>query len=1293
MGDIDHDNRIEHSTNIIHGASNISVAQQICVDKNEDHRENSVHRKTIGGWTENEKIRIVQIDMEERQKGYGFMKRIKDRWDIEFPLRRQITAQNLCDNARRFRKSLGTQAVMQKTSDNRESVTKDKNLQWTLEMKVALVQIDTEERQKGRGFMRRVKDRWDVEYPIHAGMIGAQTLRDNATRFRKETEISNLVLVRKRNLVAPFEEGLESNRTSECGDRNQGTNTYEEEMNTLEEMIEETFDEVEDLQDRSENKLTEEDKTLDIIFLAELEKLERSNFTELQERAKLPKLKMPDELVERSNRVLGKYFNEDRDIPEVTDFVYAMGKAIASILGIKTKVSKEKLKSKGGNRRERKVKREMKELRKWIARISNEVHRRKEHRKASWKEKKFLKELELRIEGKKTTTVALMTYREQLLDQLRYMKVKLEKMMVKGKRVKNNALFRKDERYFYRNVNRSESRAGKIPNIDQFVAFWGGLWETEKVTPSLPWMEEVAGKLKGMSIEVKEFDVTEEKLTEIIKKRKNWSSPGIDGIQNYWWKKFKPAQQALCRALRRIKENHSLIPDWFPAGRTVMLPKTNELSNVKERRPITCLNTSYKIYTGIIGKYMREHACNNGIWDEGQLGGVEEVLGTVDQLLVDNCIMEEVKTYHRNLAVAYYDYRKAYDSVHHDWMMRVFDWIGIPEDVRLVLQALMKKWKTRLEVWDESKKYVSRWINISCGFLQGDSYSPVGFCLTEIPICILLSQTRGYRMGPPGERKVKRTHSLFIDDLKVYKESHQQLQAVNEILVQASNDTGACYGISKCAEIVFKHGKMVKGDGLMVLDERMRALDPDENDVYKFLGVEQAEGVKIKEVLVRVKAEMQSRLSTLLNAELYDKNLIKAINTKVIPVVAYVMNVCTLSKGELEELDQMIKRELRSSSMLGRQSSEERLYLKRKVGGRGLKSLRAVYMETKIRVACYMAVSERRWIKAAWEHEKLKDYNSLKITAEEMANEVGHTLKFKDEGIELDGELQCGHWRKSWKKIKDLLKKGNESSLIEKYKQKSFQSETFSKQEVECHMWLECNLDPRKTAAIVNLQEQMVETKAWKVSRGIADGGDMCRLCGSYRETVQHLLAGCQMLAGKEYLRRHNRALMVIAVAWAKKYELIDENAVWYKEKWEKGKVLENDKGKLVWDFEYKMRQSSSARRPDLTLEDKERKRVWICDMACPQESNIEAKVKEKLDKYQQLAFEMRENRVGHRVEIVPLVIGCLGGGVGKLLKAVQSVLGTETEIENTVKGMQKTVLMDSESIMRKVLSGVVQPQ
>ena len=98
-----------------------------------------------------------------------------------------------------------------------------------------------------------------------------------------------------------------------------------------------------------------------------------------------------------------------------------------------------------------------------------------------------------------------------------------------------------------------------------------------------------------------------------------------------------------------------MIPQWWPAGRTVLIPKTKELGDEKNYRPITCLNTSYKLMTGLIGKYMRDHAMENDIWDEGQLGGVEGVLGTVDQLLMDVCIMEEVRSYHRNLVVAYYD--------------------------------------------------------------------------------------------------------------------------------------------------------------------------------------------------------------------------------------------------------------------------------------------------------------------------------------------------------------------------------------------------------------------------------------------------------------------------------------------------------------------------------------------------------------------------------------------------------------------------------------------------------------
>ena len=131
--------------------------------------------------------------------------------------------------------------------------------------------------------------------------------------------------------------------------------------------------------------------------------------------------------------------------------------------------------------------------------------------------------------------------------------------------------------------------------------------------------------------------------------------------------------------------------------------------NIKEdiHRPVRGLNTSYKILTGLVEKYMREHTAVNEIYDEGQLGAVEGVLGTVDQLIIDRCIMEEVKQHHCNLAVAFYNYKKASDKVHHDWMIRVYEWIGIPNSVIKLVKMLMRKWKTRLEIWRDCEKTTS----------------------------------------------------------------------------------------------------------------------------------------------------------------------------------------------------------------------------------------------------------------------------------------------------------------------------------------------------------------------------------------------------------------------------------------------------------------------------------------------------------------------------------------------------------------------------------------------------------
>ena len=118
--------------------------------------------------------------------------------------------------------------------------------------------------------------------------------------------------------------------------------------------------------------------------------------------------------------------------------------------------------------------------------------------------------------------------------------------------------------------------------------------------------------------------------------------------------------------------------------------------------------------------------------------------------------MDEVRNHQRNLAVAFYDYQKAYDMVRHDWMIRVYQWMGVPEKVVIVIAKLMEGWKTRLVVTENGKVLTSRKINIRKGFLQGDSYSLVGFCLTEIPISMLIQETDWYTMGQKDKERVKK---------------------------------------------------------------------------------------------------------------------------------------------------------------------------------------------------------------------------------------------------------------------------------------------------------------------------------------------------------------------------------------------------------------------------------------------------------------------------------------------------------------------------------------------------------
>jgi hypothetical protein len=103
-------------------------------------------------------------------------------------------------------------------------------------------------------------------------------------------------------------------------------------------------------------------------------------------------------------------------------------------------------------------------------------------------------------------------------------------------------------------------------------------------------------------------------------------------------------------------------------------------------------------------------------------------------------ITEYIYIYNQNLYIEYIDYRKAFDSMPHSWLKFVLEIYKIDPLIINSLQQLMKMWTTTLQVNMNINQITNDLIRIR-GIYQGDSLSPLCFCLTLNPLSHLLNRT------------------------------------------------------------------------------------------------------------------------------------------------------------------------------------------------------------------------------------------------------------------------------------------------------------------------------------------------------------------------------------------------------------------------------------------------------------------------------------------------------------------------------------------------------------------------
>ena len=177
----------------------------------------------------------------------------------------------------------------------------------------------------------------------------------------------------------------------------------------------------------------------------------------------------------------------------------------------------------------------------------------------------------------------------------------------------------------------------------------------------------------------------------------NWKFPGLDKLPNFWIKQFKNLHKHMAIAYPIVINDPQQIPEWLvEGGSTNLLPKKEETWIPKNCRPIACLPTTFKILASVITDRLYNHLENESIMTPEQRGGNKDCYGCKDQLMINNAILKNCKAKKKNVSTTWIDYKKAFDSVPHSWILRCLQMYKIDPVLIEFIEQSMKQWKTNM---------------------------------------------------------------------------------------------------------------------------------------------------------------------------------------------------------------------------------------------------------------------------------------------------------------------------------------------------------------------------------------------------------------------------------------------------------------------------------------------------------------------------------------------------------------------------------------------------------------------
>ena len=266
-------------------------------------------------------------------------------------------------------------------------------------------------------------------------------------------------------------------------------------------------------------------------------------------------------------------------------------------------------------------------------------------------------------------------------------------------------------------------------------------------------------------------EISLEEVTLTLKNLLNGKATGLDSLPYEFWKWLSPIpleradgnpsniNECLHLVFLDI-QRHGVAPNMnFTEGWICPLHKKKDRHDIANYRPITLLNSDYKLLTKILAIRLASSAPH--IVHENQAGFIPRRVIT-NQIRLTQMILHYAEATEENGIIVALDQEKAYDKIAHDYLWLTLEKYGLPSSFVNTIKSLYESTKTLVIINDES----SSTFKITRGVRQGDLLSCLLFDIAIEPLAEMIQQSNleGFKAGQLQQTIV----SLFADDTTVY---------------------------------------------------------------------------------------------------------------------------------------------------------------------------------------------------------------------------------------------------------------------------------------------------------------------------------------------------------------------------------------------------------------------------------------------------------------------------------------------------------------------------------------------